>query len=113
MGLIIVGAVVTWILYKNRLQEEREREAQRQVLILRKAADAIVRYRDDPNMLTKHDAEVALDEAGEQGISSNKQQMLFNFHLDVEKCRELGDRKACLEAIRDEGKVMKISPSAE
>ena len=41
LGLIIVGAVVTWILYKNRLQEEREREAQRQVLILRKAADAI------------------------------------------------------------------------
>lgn len=114
---VSLSTVAAWFLYNNLrdslLREERLRESERQAIIVRKAADVIAQYYDNPSALTKRDADVAFDEAEEAGLSINKRQILYNFHLDVGNCRELGDQNACFEAIRDQVEIMKIALTAE
>ena len=101
--LVISGGVYFWMAQQEseRLRVETERknaqiaqekaEAERQSKVALKAYNAIERFIQSPNLLTDHDASVALDSLSEEHVNRDKISSLKAYYYGLKRCALLDE----------------------
>jgi len=108
-ALLVLGSGL-WFWQRHEAHDRHDAEVDRQRKIAGQILDAINRYDHSPNLLTQHDARIAIDRASEENLSNEKHDQLFEYWLSVDGCAK-GLRNMCSHTTTNWISAMKAADS--
>jgi phosphoglycerol transferase MdoB-like AlkP superfamily enzyme len=104
--IVLVFALAANYLFLYAVNQKAKLERQRQDNLYWKAFNAIVFYGEHPDAATEQKATLALDEAHQNKLSTNRELILQNYFQDLQRCYQ-GKRESCNKANTDMNEAIK------
>jgi len=116
--LMILGTVaVVFVLGANyllvyALNQQVERERERQGENYWSAYTAIVRFGQHPDSASEQKAKATLEDASRKGLSKTRAKILQNYLEDLQRCYQ-GQRDSCKQAASDMNEAMRAPAGSQ
>jgi hypothetical protein len=104
IGIVFVLGANYLLVYALNQQVQRERDRQGENYW--SAYTAIVQYGQHPDSASEQKAKAKLDEACRKGLSETRAKILQNYFQDLQHCYQ-GQRDSCKQATRDMNEAMR------
>jgi deoxyribodipyrimidine photolyase len=104
VGIVLVLGANYLLVYALNQQVQRERERQGESYW--SAYTAIVQFGQHPDSASEQKAKAAVDEASRKGVSKTRAKILQNYLEDLQRCYQ-GQRDSCKQATSDMNEAMR------